>query len=315
MSNNRFSKEVYYDLTILIATKDRLSQLTKLLISIENSTILPGTVIIVYHGTEIESYLKKFNASFDIQIVKSDIASQVFQKQLGLRSLSSNCEWVFFLDDDVIIESNSIEFLYKKYICNPDFSNYGGFGLAIKNRVYTKHKKLTEYLLYLIKLHSFSPGDVTKGGHPQLYLNQHDVCDVKWLNGVSIWARKVTNQYFNVPIISEYAAYEDVAFSFNVNKNFKLAFACDVFVLDQILESNKPLTSKQFIAGCYARYCFVDLNPGMSKIWLIAGQIVRNIDFIVRSSNEENYFGRIQLTLKLFLDLLLLSSGMSKRRY
>ena len=305
MLNKDFSKEVYNDLTVLIATKDRLNQITQLLTSLENSSKLPGTVIVVYNGIDIESDIEKFNASFKLVIIKSDTASQVYQKKLGLSSLPINCQWVLFLDDDVIIEPYSIELLYEKYILHPDYVRYVGFGLAIKNRNIRKSNKLLKNLLYMVKLYSFTPGDVTKGGHPQSYLSQMGTCDVKWLNGVSVWARKVTDQYFDIPFISNYASYEDVMFSHKVSMQHKLLFASDIFVLDQIIEDVKPLTSKQFVAGYYARYFFVKSNPEMSKFWLIIGQIARNIDYIVRSRNEGNYMTRILLTSKLFFVLLL----------
>ena len=307
MLNKDFGKGIYTDLTVLIATKDRLNQITELLSSLENSTKLPGTVIVVYSGIDIESEIEKFKTLFQLIIIKSDTASQVYQKKLGLKALSSDCKWVLFLDDDVVIEPDSIEHLYERYIFNPSYSNYGGFGLAIKNRIYRNINWLIKYILYALKLHSFSPGDVTIGGHPQSYLNQNNVCEVKWLNGLSIWSRKVTDQYFDIPFISDYAAYEDVMFSYKVSRRYKLLFASDVFVADQFLENNRPLTSKQFVAGCYARYFFVSSNADMSKSWFIIGQIIRNIDFIIRSRHEGNYLGRMQLTSKL-LHALFLSS-------
>jgi hypothetical protein len=298
MLNKNFSKEIYTDLTILIATKDRLNQITELLSSLEHSTKLPSTVIVVYNGVNIESVVDRFTALFKLIIIKSDTASQIHQKKLGLRSLPANCKWVLFLDDDVVIEPDTIELLHKKYIFNPNFSNYGGFGLAIKNRAYRDTNWLVKCILYAVKLHSFSPGDVTIGGHPQLYLNQNNVCEVKWLNGLSIWSREVTDQYLDIPFVSDYAAYEDVMFSYTVGKTYKLLFVSDIFVLDQILETNKPLTSKQFVAGCYARYFFVNSNSDMSKFWMIAGQMIRNIDFILRSRDEGNYLNRMHLALK-----------------
>jgi hypothetical protein len=305
--NKNFSKKVYPDLTVLIATKDRLNQITKLLSSLESSTKLPSTVIVVYNGINIESEIEKFNALFQLVTIKSDIASQVHQKKLGLSALPPDCKWVLFLDDDVVVEPDSIQLLYERYISNPSFSNYVGFGLAIRNRVYRNNNRLVKYLLYAMKLHSFSPGDVTLGGHPQSYLSQDNVCEVKWLNGLSIWSTKVTDQYFDIPLISDYAAYEDVMFSHTVSRKYKLLFASDIFVLDQILENDKPLSSKQFVAGCYARYFFVDSNPDMSKSWMITGQIIRNIDFILRSRYEGNYLNRIKLALKLFFVMLLSS--------
>jgi hypothetical protein len=255
----------------------------------------------------IETEVKRFDALFKLIIIKSDIASQVHQKKLGLRSLPANCKWVLFLDDDVVLEPNTIELLHKKYIFNPNFSNYRGFGLAIKNRTYRNINWLIKCSLYTVKLHSFTPGDVTIGGHPQLYLNQNKVCEVKWLNGLSIWSREVTDKYLDIPFISDYAAYEDVMFSYTVNKRFKLLYVSDIFVMDQISETNKPLTSKQFVAGCYARYFFVNSNPDMSKFWMLIGQIVRNLDFIFRSKDEGNYLNRIQLALKSTLIVFLLS--------
>ena len=80
MLNKNFGKEVYADLTVLIATKDRLNQITKLLNSLENSTKLPGTVIVVYNGINIESKIERFHTSFQLIIIKSDTASQVYQK-------------------------------------------------------------------------------------------------------------------------------------------------------------------------------------------------------------------------------------------
>jgi hypothetical protein len=307
MLNKSLGKEIYSDLTILIATKDRLSKITQLLSSLTHSSKLPGTVIVVYNGVSIESEVEKFSASFKLKIIKSDIASQVHQKKLGLRSLPTNCKWVLFLDDDVVIEPDTIKLLYEKYIFNPNFSNYGGFGLAIKNRTCSDTNLLIKCILYAVKLYSFSPGDVTIGGHPQSYLNQDNICEVKWLNGLSIWSREVTDQYLNIPLISDYAAYEDVIFSYTVGKTHKLLFASDIFVLDQILETNKPLTAKQFVAGCYARYFFVNSNPDMSRFWLITGQIIRNIDFILRSRNEGNYLNRMQLALKSFFVIFLSS--------
>jgi len=307
MLNKDFGKEFYADLTVLIATKDRLNQITELLSSLENSTKLPGTVIVVYSGIDIESEIEKFKTLFELIIIKSDTASQVYQKKLGLKVLPSDCKWVLFLDDDVVIEPDSIEHLYERYISNPSYSNYGGFGLAIKNRIYRNINWLVNYILYVVKLHSFSPGDVTIGGHPQSYLNQNNVCEVKWLNGLSIWSRQVTDQYFDIPLISDYAAYEDVMFSYKVSRSYKLLFAFDVFVTDQFLENNRPLTSKQFVSGCYARYFFVSSNADMSKTWLIIGQIIRNIDFIIRSRHEGSYLGRMRLTSKLFHALFLSS--------
>ena len=69
MLNKNFGKEIYTDLTILIATKDRLNQITQLLSSLAHSTKLPSTVIVVYNGVNIESEVDRFNDLFKLIII------------------------------------------------------------------------------------------------------------------------------------------------------------------------------------------------------------------------------------------------------
>jgi hypothetical protein len=298
-------KEICYDLTVLVATKDRLQQITKLLESLENSSKIPGTVIVVHSGIDIEHALSKLNTTYKLVLMKSSIASQVYQKKLGLNSLPSFCNWVLFLDDDVVVYPNSIELLVDKYLSNVVYSKYAGFGLSIKNRVLRNSSEIVSFLLSIVKLYSSQPGHLTKAGHPQSYLGQKNNCEVDWLNGISVWRKNLTDHYFDVPFIPGYSAYEDVMFSYKVSRANNLLFTADVFVADQFLENPIPLTFKQFIAGSYARYVFVNTYPEMSKFWMISSQIVRNLDFILRSKNEGALGDRVSFAFTIWFKMLL----------
>lgn len=298
----------YKQLEIVIATKNRPDQIVRLLQSISNSSRIPAKIIIVYHGSVPKSQLLLLNPSLNLQFIQSEIASQIFQKKLGLKALSQDCEWVFFLDDDVVIETNTIERLFELYVANNAFNNYAGFGLAIKNRSMQSHNRVLKFFLYLAKLYSYKPGHVTRGGHPQTYLNQKLDYEVQWLNGISLWQTKYTEFYFDLPDLANYGAYEDVMFSYKVSRENKLLFVANIYVLDQEIENFKPSTIDQFTSTCYARYFFVESYSWMSKFWLIVGQVIRNMNFIVQSKNESTYICRIGLTCKLMYKIIFLKS-------
>lgn len=295
--------KTYKQLEIIVATKDRPDHIARMLESLSNSTKIPAKIFIVYYGSILESQLLLSNPLLNLQFIQSQIASQIFQKKLGLKALSEDCKWVLFLDDDVVIETNTLEKLFELYLKNNTLSNYAGFGLAIKNRAMQNRNAFVNFFLYLVKLFSYKPGHITIGGHPQTYLDQKLDCEVQWLNGISLWQKKFIKSYFNLPDLTNYAAYEDVMFSYSVSRNSKLLFVSNIFVLDQEPESFKPLTIDQFISACYARYFFVGSYSQMSKFWLIVGQIVRSVNFIVESKSQRTYIYRIYLAHKLLYNI------------
>ena len=99
-------------LAILIATKDRIDKLRNLLESVSQSTLLPDKIVIVYSGEDISSLIFQYQKNLNIQIIYSPISSQSVQKSLGIKSLSGDYNWVLFLDDDLVLESNTIKILF-----------------------------------------------------------------------------------------------------------------------------------------------------------------------------------------------------------
>ena len=144
--------------SILIATKNRPNELALLLDSITKSTILPSKLVIVFAGTDINQIVSHYASKLNIELIRSEIASQIFQKSEGVKALKSNDGWVLFLDDDVLIDSKAIEILVNQYLYNDKYSQYVGFGLAVKNINYRYLNFLSKLLLCGFKLYSFKPG-------------------------------------------------------------------------------------------------------------------------------------------------------------
>ena len=283
--------------SVLIATKNRPTELALLLDSITKSTILPSKVVIVFAGIDINQIVAKYTSVLNIKLIRSEVASQIFQKSRGVESLKFENGWVLFLDDDVLIDSKAIEILANQYIYNDKYSKHVGFGLAIKNINYRNLNFLSKLFLYACKLYSFKPGAITKSGHPQSYLDQNFDSDVSWLNGISVWRSDVLKTYINADLIVDHSSYEDVIFSYNLSKTNKLRFLSDVIVTSQIQMAPQITSTHQFIHGSYLRYYFVDKHKEFSKCWLLVAQIVRNIEYIFVTKDEFSFYSRVKIAL------------------
>jgi glycosyltransferase involved in cell wall biosynthesis len=289
--------------SILIATKNRPNELALLLDSIKKSTILPSKVVIVFAGININQIVSDYSSKLNIELIRSEISSQIFQKSEGIKALKGNDGWVLFLDDDVLIDSKAIEILVNQYIYNDKYSKHVGFGLAIKNINYRDLNFLSKLFLYACKLYSFKPGAITKSGHPQSYLHQNFDGDVAWLNGISLWRSDVLQTYINADLIVDHSSYEDVIFSYNLSKTNKLRFLSDVIVTSQKQIAPQTTSTHQFIHGSYLRYYFVDKHKEFSKYWLLVAQIVRNIEYIFVTKEEFSFYSRVKIALDTWFSL------------
>ena len=295
------------NLAILIATKNRHDQLQKLLVSICESSLLPNKVVIVYSGQEISSIINSSQKKLNIEIIYSELASQMYQKSIGIRALGDTHEWIFFSDDDIVLQVNTIEKMYTEYLTNPEFREYVGFGFSILNRSARKFNSVTSRILKFFDLYSNIPGTITKSGHAQAYLDYPVDLEVQWLNGISVWKSKVLTLYPVLETNNSYSAYEDVNFSYRVNKNYRLLFAQKAKVVNQRTEIHTPLTINQFVYGGYLRYKFVFANIELSKWRLLVAQIIRGLDFTFRPNESSKIIDRFKASFSLWFNLLTLA--------
>ena len=289
--------------SILVATKNRPSELALLLDSITKSTILPSKLVIVFAGTDINHIVSDYTSKLNIELIKSEIASQVFQKSKGIENLQSESDWVLFLDDDILVDKNAINILITKYINNKEYAHYAGFGLALKNTTHKNLTFLTKLMLYAFGLYSFKPGSITKSGHPQSYLQQKNNCEVNWLNGTALWRAEVLGEYAKNDLYVEHSSYEDVLFSYKLSKTKKLLFVSDVFVTSQTEISSNILNERSFLFASYLRYYFVDINDEFSKKWLLVSQLFRGAHFMFKSNEDSKFFSRMKVSIKIWFTL------------
>lgn len=292
------------NLAVIIATRNRPKQLNNLIRSLSDSKTRISQVIIISSGLNVSTIVNHYQELLPLTHFHSEIAGQMFQKIKGIQLISADIDWVMFLDDDVVIWNDAIDTLINDYLKDSKYKDVGGFGLNLTNMRMRKDIKILNKVLKLIGLHSDTPGVVLKNGHVQKYLNSKTDVYTQWLNGLSVWRFDLLKNYNPKFSRIDYAAYEDVFFSYKVSKQCRLLFAAQVYAHNQNSENYIPLTSSQFKAGAYMRFLFVVENKELSTILMIITHFFRTLDFIRCGDPSRSIFYRTKYSVKILSDLV-----------
>jgi GT2 family glycosyltransferase len=265
------------DFSILIATKDRPEYMRKLLKSIEQSTIKPSSLVIVSSGEPIHGLISEFETSLKIDYVHSEVTGQVNQKKIGISRLSKEIPWVVFLDDDLLVASNTLETAFETLLMH---INTGerivgiGLGLSTTSRM-NRSSRFQNTVGRALRLSSATPGKVIRSGQGISYLESKLPIYTDWLNGASIWERGSALEYVKFVPSSKYAACEDLVFSFQQSKKGKLLFVPGARAIFQDAQPNDYNRSQAIMSATAWRYFFVKTNPELSQWQLVYSQFGR----------------------------------------
>jgi hypothetical protein len=196
----------------------------KLLDSISNSKLLPDEIVIVSSGQNIEKVIK--NVRIEVNYIHVDTSGQSFQKKMGISSFSKGIDWIFMLDDDLLLRRETLTNL-KESIINEVPKKTVGIGSRIIYQNETK-KRLGNVLIQRLN----KPGKVNKSGRVSPYDVSRKIT-TEWLNGASAWKREMLDHYDLPYLTSKYAAYEDVIFSSRVATNNRIIYDPKVELISQ----------------------------------------------------------------------------------
>jgi len=206
-------KKKFHNIEIIITVIKADKSLIKVLKSLSKQRYLPKKIIIVSFNN-----LKKPNyKNLNIQIVKSPKKNQVFQRTLGLKYLSRNCEILLQLDDRVVLKNNSLKNLNTCW--NNSDNSIVGIGLNPANAV----MKDSGFVNDLFDKLGFS-GRILNNGMNIRYSNLKKDKEVMWLKGgLSSWkVKKIPHIYKRKFPMWDWSVGEDVEFSLSIKKNQKL---------------------------------------------------------------------------------------------
>lgn len=261
-------------LAIIIATKDRPDELDRLLQSISIQKVKPSQIIVADGGErKLEFVLDKFK-HLNINYIKKRPASLTSQRNAGIRALEKYVTIVAFLDDDTVLERDSLEEMMKFWESAP--VEVGGASFNLTNEVYKK-PTIMEKIFFV---NTDTPSKVLRSGFQGKVSYVSKTTDADWLVGCAmVFRRKIFEEFMFDEWYSGYARYEDVDFTYRVGRKYKLCVVAEA----RILHLNKPEDiSFSFNLGrmeVVNRLYFVRKNKELSLAlcyWALFGYFLNN---------------------------------------
>jgi len=290
---------------ILIPTRNRPEKVKKLLESISLSKAMPRQIVVVASGADISPDISTFQERLPITYIFSQHGGQVNQKKIGLSNLDPEIEWVAFLDDDVLVQTNTFNSAFEniELFEKAQGAQIVGVGLGITPTTRAINVRgFARVLGYFFLLYKKRPGIVLSSGHAISYQESDRPVFTEWLNGVSMWRRENGMKYLSIGINPKYAACEDLIFSYPESKSGKLLFLPQSRVKYQDLEITNFDSIEVIEAAAFNRMFFVLSNSDLSKWKCAWSQVGRCIYAISRkdSNGSRNLYSHLKLIFRLF---------------
>jgi glycosyltransferase involved in cell wall biosynthesis len=209
-----------FNISVVIATRNRPIQLMNLLNLIELQTILPKEIIIIDSSDVILSYSS--TGQIKIKYLHTHQKSTAKQRNLGIEEVQKGTDVLFFLDDDTIPDCNYFSQMVQTLV------DTGGIGVSgIAENPGKNQRRKPSGIIGCIKrltfLDSKIDGKLLLSGIPvPIRTNEQDLYQTDWLIGCSCWDfHKITNLKFEQDF-EGYSLGEDVIFSVKAKKLGKL---------------------------------------------------------------------------------------------
>ena len=210
----------YKQPVIIICTKDRPKDMCSLLDSIKIQTLKPSLIIIVDGSDNPIDYILGPYKNLNLDYVQVRPPSLPKQRNVGISRLPDECDWVGFLDDDLVLEENSLEKIMENSQNKNVSKELVGMAMIINNCEYPKFSIARSILL----MDSPKGGSFTLSGCPTMYRNTTDTVEVEWLSGgVTFWRKKIFNEFKFDEWFSGTGYMEDIDFSYRVSRKYSLA--------------------------------------------------------------------------------------------
>jgi hypothetical protein len=259
----------------------------KLIESIENSSLLPDEIVVVSSGQNIEKVIGK--VKININYVHVETSGQSFQKKRGISYFSKQIDWIFMLDDDLLLKKDTLRNL-KESITKEIANKTVGIGSKIIYNHETKKSIGSIFAAWLNK-----PGKIHKSGRVSAYDASNEITP-EWLNGASAWKKEVLDKYDLPFLTSKYAAYEDVIFSSRISANDRIFYDPKIEVISQEAiktVKNVDLTQLRMIVFWNA-YLVTQVNRCRISNYKIFS-IMRIIRYILFSMHKKDFLKSIKL--------------------
>lgn len=207
-----------HKLAIVVPTKDRPDELSRMLASVSAQTRRPDQIVVVDGSKpDIRAVVEAF-PELRIDYVQVYPPSLSQQRNAGMREVRSEMTLAGYLDDDLVLEPDAVENMLHFWEHAPP--QFGGAAFAITNAPRPS---------WLAAKHLFGidgpvPGRMLRSGFPAtIVCAGHDI-ETDWLyGGATIWRREVIDRFPYDEWFLGTGFMEDVDFSYSVRASYRLA--------------------------------------------------------------------------------------------
>lgn len=144
LSKTKEYKEEEIPASVVIATSSRYKLLEELLKSLQNQTFQNFEVILVC--IKVDKQLRELALRYGTKLLEDRGRGLCFARNLGIREAKG--EIVVFLDDDVFLDKEYLEFVVEDFASNPNFGGVGGVTISIQRN----HQHTDRVLNKVLKL-------------------------------------------------------------------------------------------------------------------------------------------------------------------
>jgi len=259
-------------LAIIILIKKRINKLKDLLHSIHNSTYHPFMLIAVDSSVPPEEDVFEQFKHLKIKYVRSSNDSIPAKRNIGIMSLPDNITHVAFLDDDIILERESLGNMMKFW--EKADLNVGGASFNVVNNLHKKPNIMEKLFL----VNDNKAGRILRSGF------QTKLCggiQTQWLKGgATTWRKEIFDEYKFDEHFTGYAHCEDVDFSYRVGKEYKMFVVSDAEIRHMHSLENPDFSMALGKMQIVNRIYFVKKNSEISLglcLWACTGIFFNNI--------------------------------------
>lgn len=210
-----------FKISVIIPTLNRKNDLEKTLISISKCDKLPFEVIIIdqSENEETKNFCNKFK-KLNIRYFYTDIKSSALARNIWIDNLDKDCDFVLFLDDDVLLEKDFFNELEKFFLDN-EKAKWWVANIKSPARQITFSKRI--WLFLLTWSFNQSKTYVTKWWFnvmPFIYPNKIE--NIEWTSWCGMFFRKsVFDEWFRFEKnFMKYSLMEDCFLSYWIQRKY-----------------------------------------------------------------------------------------------
>ena len=213
--------------SFVVATKDRPTDLRKMLQSLSDQSIQPEQIVIVDASVKpVEKITAEFH-QLNIKYIRHPWPSASRQRNIGIKAVDPDIELIGFLDDDIVFEPGSMEKMFEFWRRAP--KELGGASFNLKNFQTTSGTKLKQSIIVQrLGIYSKEKGVVMPSGWHTLTGTVSKTTFVQWLpSTASIWRKNIFEKFRFDEYFDGYSYLEDLDFSFSVSKKYRLSVVAE----------------------------------------------------------------------------------------